>query len=65
MRVGTVMAVEEEMHQQELLSLAGQLQHAVTVVRPGRTFVRRLFNLSRVMSHPDHHFRLSVAARSD
>jgi len=30
----------------ELLSLAGKLQHASTVVRSGRTFVRRLFDLS-------------------
>ena len=30
----------------DLLSLAGQLQHAATVVRLGRTFLRRLFDLS-------------------
>ena len=30
----------------ELLSLIGLLQHAAKVVVPGRTFVRRLINLS-------------------
>ena len=30
----------------ELLSIAGQLQHAAMVVWPGRTFLRRLFDLS-------------------
>ena len=49
----------------ELLSVAGQLQHAATVVRPGRTFLRRLFDLSKTVSHPDHHIRLSAGARSD
>ena len=49
----------------ELLSVAGQLQHAATVVKPGRTFLRRLFDLSKVVKHPDHHLRLSAGARSD
>ena len=30
----------------ELLSLIGQLQHACRVVRPGRTFLRRMITLS-------------------
>ena len=29
----------------ELQSLTGQLQHAATVVRPGRTFLKRLYDL--------------------
>ena len=49
----------------ELLSIAGQLQHAATVVRPGGTFIRRLFDLSKTVRRPDHHIRLSVGARSD
>ena len=49
----------------ELLSIAGQLQHAATVVTPGRTFLRRLFDLSKTVSHSDHHIRLSAGARSD
>ena len=49
----------------ELLSIAGQLQHAATMVRPGRTFIRRFFDLSKTVSRPDHHIRLSVRASSD
>ena len=47
------------------MSIAGQLQHAATVVRLSRTFIRRLFDLSKVVSRPDHHIRLSVGAWSD
>ena len=47
------------------MSIAGQLQHEAKVVRPGRTFSRRLFDLSKTVSHPDHHIRLSAGARSD
>ena len=32
----------------ELLSLIGLLQHACRVVRPGRSFLRRMINLSTV-----------------
>ena len=49
----------------ELLSLAGQLQHAATVVRPGRTFLRRLFDLSATVRRPHHHLSLNKGARSD
>ena len=49
----------------ELLSVAGQLQHAATVVRPGRTFLRRLFDLSATVAKPDHHIRLNAGVRSD
>ena len=49
----------------ELLSIAGQLQHAATVVRLGRTTIQRLFDLSKTVNRPDHHIRLSVGARSD
>ena len=31
----------------------------------GRTFLRRLFNLNKAVSHPDHHVRLSTGATSD
>lgn len=41
------------------------LQHAATVVKAGRTFLRRLYDLSKTVSHPDHHVHLSVGARSD
>ena len=49
----------------ELLSLIGLLQHACRVVRAGRSFLRRMINLSSVAREPHHHIRLSVGARSD
>lgn len=49
----------------ELLSVAGHLQHAAVVVKPGRTFIRRLFDLAATVSSPDHHVRLTEAVRSD
>ena len=49
----------------ELLSLIGSLSHACKAVRPGRTFLRRLIDLSTVVKHLDHYVRLSRSARSD
>ena len=49
----------------ELLSIAGQLQHAATVVWPGRVFVRRLFDLSTTAKKPCHYVYLNSGARSD
>ena len=49
----------------ELQSLAGQLQHAATVVRPGHTFIRRLYDLLSVSRAAHHHVRLNQEARSD
>ena len=49
----------------ELLSLIGQLQHACCVVRPGRTFLRRMITLSSVPKELYHRVRLSAAFRSD
>lgn len=49
----------------ELLSLIGQLQHACKVVRPGRTFLRRMIDLSTVAKQLHHHIRLTAAFRSD
>ena len=50
---------------QELQSLAGQLQHAASIVRPGRSFIRRLFDLLSTVSKQHHHLRLSQGIRSD
>ena len=47
----------------EFLSLAGQLQHAATVVRPGRSFLRRLFDLSTMVQKLHHHLSLNKGAR--
>ena len=56
----------------QLQSLVGQLQHAATVVRPGRTFLRRLYDLLKVgtrgRSRPPpggQYLRLNRDARSD
>ena len=50
---------------QELQSLAGQLQHAASMVRPGRSFIRRLYDLQSTVSKPHHHVRLSAGIKSD
>lgn len=44
----------------ELLSLIGQLQHACRVVRPGRTFLRRMIDLSTCAKELHHHLRLNT-----
>ena len=48
-----------------LQSITGLLQFATRVVRPGRPFLRRLYALQEVGSHPMHHIRLNNAARAD
>lgn len=45
-----------------LQSITGLLQFATKVVRPGRPFLRRLYALQEVGSHPMHH---NNAARAD
>ena len=47
----------------ELLSLIGQLQHACCVVRPGRSFLRRMIALSPVTKALHHWVRLSKEFR--
>ena len=49
----------------ELLSLIGLLHHAASIVRPGRSFLRRLIDLSTTASEFHHHIRLNVQSRSD
>ena len=49
----------------ELESLLGHLQHAATVVRPGRTFVRRLIELLSTVQTRDRWIRLNASTRSD
>ena len=52
---------------QQLESLIGTLQHACRVVRPGKTFLRRMIDLLRTPSatKPHHHIRLNRAFRAD
>ena len=49
----------------EIASLVGLLQHAATVVKPGRTFIRRMFDRLTVIAKPNHHVRLNAGFRSD
>ena len=49
----------------DLESLVGKLQHACKVVRPGRAFLRRMFELLHGVSKKHHHIRLNHAFRSD
>ena len=49
----------------ELLSLIGHLQHASQAVHQGRSFLRRLINLSTVVKKLDGYVRLNISARSD
>ena len=49
----------------ELLSLIGSLQHAATVIRPGRSFVRRMIDLSCSRKHVEARIRLNREFRSD
>jgi hypothetical protein len=49
----------------ELESLLGSLGHACCVVREGKTFMHRLFELLSVTRQAHHYLRLNMAARSD
>lgn len=49
----------------ELQSLAGHLNHACKVVRPGRRFLRGIFGLISQFGRRDHMIRLNAAFRVD
>ena len=49
----------------ELLSLVGQLSFATKVVRSGRTFLRRLIDLSKTAKKLHHHITLNAETRQD
>ena len=49
----------------ELESLVGHLCYASRVVKPGKTFMRRLFEALAGARHSHHHIRLGSAVRSD
>ena len=49
----------------DLLSLIGQLQHACRVVKPGRSFLRRMIDLSTTVKELHHFVRLNKGFRSD
>ena len=49
----------------DLQSLTDLLQFATRVVRPGRPFLRRLYAMQDIGSHPNHFIRLNLPARAD
>ena len=49
----------------EILSLVGLLQHTAKVVRPGRIFVRRMYNVAAKVQEMDYYTRLNKEFRSD
>lgn len=49
----------------EVQSLIGLRNFAFNVVPPGRTFLRRLINLTIGLSKPYHHTRLNLEARAE
>ena len=49
----------------EILSLVGTLQHATKVVRPGRTFVTRMYASAAKLREMHYITRLNKAFRSD
>ena len=49
----------------DLLSLIGLLGHAAMVVRPGRAFLRSLFDAASLARELDHWVHLNKAARAD
>ena len=55
----------ENATKREILSLVGQLQHAAKVVRPGRTFVARMYATAAKVSQLDFYTRLNKEFRSD
>ena len=48
-----------------LLSLIGKLGFVSNVVRPGRTFLRRMIELSKKVKHLHHHIRLNLECQKD
>jgi hypothetical protein len=47
----------------ELLNLTGKLQHICKVVRPGRIFLRRLYDLTKKVERGHHHIYLNENSR--
>ena len=49
----------------DLKSLGGKLEHACRVVRPGRSFMRRMLDLLSGVKFSHRHIRLSASFHSD
>ena len=61
----TVLARKEKCQKRELLRLIGLLSHASRVVRAGRTFLRRMIDLSTIPKELHHWVRLNKGFQSD
>ena len=61
----TVWLDKKSATKREILSLVGLLQHAAKVVRPGRTFVRRMCSVALRVRELDYFTRLNQGFRSD
>lgn len=66
----TAVTIERWLHRRnatkrEILSLVGVLQHAAKVVRPGRTFVSRMYSVAAAVQELDYYTRLNKEFRSD
>ena len=63
---GGKLARSEVLHSEGKLEyLVGKLQHALKVVRPGRTFLRRMFELLKGARRGQRFLRISAAFKSD
>ena len=49
----------------EMDSLVGKLSHAAKVVRPGKTFLRNLYQKLAETEQPYHHIRFNIPVKSD
>ena len=58
-------AVRRSCRKRDLLSLIGSLHNAAAVVKPGRVFLRRLIDLSKIPKGLHHFVRLTKEAQSD
>ena len=60
-------SMKKSCQRRQLESLIGTLQHACRVIKPGRTFLRRMIDLLRTPSatKPHHHIRLNCEFRAD
>ena len=65
MRGGPAPSPRRSGMKRDLLSLIGLLNHAASVVRPGRTFLRSLIDASSSVKALDHHVHLPASARAD
>ena len=49
----------------DLRSIIGKLQHCCTIIKSGRAFLRRLYNLTMGKNNPNHILKISDSVRAD